>query len=59
MTDRSDDRINHRYQPVLKEHNITPGMAPEHISNLQIYTLAEETPIDELIIIPTRMLRTC
>ncbi len=27
-TDCSDDRINHRYQQVLKESNISPGMAP-------------------------------
>lgn len=48
-TDRSDDRINHRYQQILKKHNISPGMAPAHISSLRIYALAVETTTDDLI----------
>ena len=48
-TDCSDDRINYRYQQILKEHNISPGMAPADISSLQTYALNMETPTDDLI----------
>jgi Integrase zinc binding domain len=48
-TDRADDRIKHHYQKVLKEHNISPGMGPDHITSLQIYALDMESPTDDLI----------
>ena len=48
-TDCSDDRINYRYQQILKEYNISPGMAPADISSLQAYALNMETPTDDLI----------
>ena len=48
-TDHSDDRIKHRYQQVLKEYNISPGMGPTQVTGLQIYALDTESSTDDMI----------
>jgi hypothetical protein len=53
--DLSDDRISHRLQQVLKDHNLSPGMIPDKdpksipLTSLMIYALDLTTPIDDLI----------
>jgi len=51
----SDDRISHRLQQVLNDHNLSPGMIPDTdsklipLTSLMLYAFNLTTPIDDLI----------
>lgn len=49
ITDLADPRINHRHQCILKDKNLSIGMAPESISSLMLYVMDTQVPLDDLI----------